>query len=91
MDFRVPRAHLSFIRALDSQREKGKGIFGSGFLISEKAVAEKAAAEKAAAENAAAGWLDLQAPAEQASAEQAGVVKWQLSERELAIVSTLGK
>ena len=43
-----------FIRALDSQRAVGKGIFGSGLLISEKAAAEKAAAEKAAAEKAAA-------------------------------------
>ena len=33
-----------FIRALDSQKKQGKGIFGSGFLISEKAAAEKAAA-----------------------------------------------
>jgi hypothetical protein len=39
-----------FIRALDSQKELGKGLFGSGFLLSEKAAAEKAAAEKAAAE-----------------------------------------
>lgn len=35
-----------FIRALDSQKESGKGLFGSGFLLSEKAAAEKAAAEK---------------------------------------------
>ena len=39
-----------FIRALDSQKESGKGLFGSGFLLSEKATSEKAAAEKAAAE-----------------------------------------
>ena len=39
-----------FIRALDSQKDEGKGLFGSGFLLSEKAAAEKAAAEKAAAE-----------------------------------------
>ena len=65
-DFRVPRAHLSFIRSLDSQRERGKSLFGSGFLISEKAAAEKAAAEKAAAE------------------------KWQLSDREKAIIASLG-
>lgn len=51
-------------RSLDSQREKGKGLFGSGFLISEKAAAEKAAAEKAE--------------------------KWQLSDREKAIVASLG-
>ena len=39
-----------FIRALDAQKASGKGLFGSGFLLSEKAAAEKAAAEKAAAE-----------------------------------------
>ena len=37
---------VHFIRALDSQKESGKGVFGSGFLLSEKAAAEKAAAEK---------------------------------------------
>ena len=36
-----------FIRALDAQKASGKGLFGSGFLLSEKAAAEKAAAEKA--------------------------------------------
>ena len=76
VDFRVPRAHLSFVRSLDSQREKGKGLFGSGFLISEKAAAEKAAAEKAAAEKAA--------------AEKAAAEKWQLSDREKAIIASLG-
>ena len=34
------------IGMLDCQKECGKGIFGGGFLISEKAAAEKAAAEK---------------------------------------------
>ena len=38
---------VHFIRVLDSQKESGKGLFGSGFLLSEKAAAEKAAAEKA--------------------------------------------
>ena len=33
-----------FIRALDAQKASGKGLFGSGFLLSEKAAAEKAAA-----------------------------------------------
>ena len=72
VDFRVQRKHTAFIRALDAQKELGKAVFGSGFLLSEKAAAEKAAAEKAAAEKAAA-------------------TKWRLSERELAIVSSLGK
>ena len=81
VDFRVPHGHLAFTRALDSQRETGKAVFGSGFLISEKAAAEKAAAEKAAAEKAA---------AEKAAAEKAAAEKWPLSERELAIVASLG-
>lgn len=46
----IEEKHTYFIRALDSQKESGKGLFGSGFLLSEKATAEKAAAEKAAAE-----------------------------------------
>ena len=35
-----------FIRGLDAQKESGKAIFGSGYLLSKKAAAEKAAAEK---------------------------------------------
>ena len=52
--YELKKEDAVFIRALDSQRSAGKEIFGSGFLISEKAAAEKAAAEKAAAEKAAA-------------------------------------
>ena len=65
-----------FIRALDAQKASGKGLFGSGFLLSEKAAAEKAAAEKAAAEKAA--------------AEKVNTDIWELSEREWAIVRGLG-
>ena len=54
------------IGMLDSQKETGKGIFGGGLLISEKAAAEKAAAEKAAAK------------------------VWKLSDREKAIIASLG-
>ena len=65
-----------FIRALDAQKASGKGLFGSGFLLSEKAAAEKAAAEKAAAEKAA--------------AEKVNTDIWELSEREWIIVRGLG-
>ena len=51
---RIRASDAMFIRALDSQKEQDKAIFGGGFLISEEAAAEKAAAEKAAAEKAAA-------------------------------------
>ena len=53
-DFRLDPSECARISALDAQREAGKAIYGTGFLISEKAAAEKAAAEKAAAEKAAA-------------------------------------
>ena len=68
---------VHFIRALDSQKESGKGLFGSGFLLSEKAAAEKAAAEKAAAEKAAAEKVDTNI--------------WELSDREREIVKSLGR
>ena len=73
---RIRAEDCAFIRALDSQRGTGKAVFGSGFLLSEKAAAEKAAAEKAAAEKAA--------------AEKAGAKIWELSEREKEIIKRLG-
>ena len=73
----IDEKDVHFIRALDSQKESGKGLFGSGFLLSEKAAAEKAAAEKAAAEKAAAEKVDTNI--------------WELSEREREIIKSLGK
>ena len=55
----IEEKHTYFIRALDSQKESGKALFGSGFLLSEKAAAEKAAAEKAAAEKVDANIWEL--------------------------------
>ena len=75
-DFAVRKEDACFVRALDHQARNKKEMFGAGFLLSEKAAAEKAAAEKAAAEKAA--------------AEKVNTVKWQLSERELAIIKNLG-
>ena len=45
----VERDSCYHLRRLDSQKETGNDIFGSGLLLSTKAAAEKAAAEKAAA------------------------------------------
>ena len=50
--FAVNAEDCAFIRSLDAQ--SGSGIFGGGFLLSERAAAERAAAERAAAERAAA-------------------------------------
>lgn len=73
---RVRAEDASFIRALDTQRDHGKTIYGAAFLLSEKAAAEKAAAEKAAAEKAA--------------AEKREQFVWALSDREKEIVAALG-
>ena len=72
-EFKVRRDESYLVRVLDSQKDQGEGkaIYGSGYLISEKAAAEKAAAEKAAAEKAAA-------------------MVWKLSDRERAIIKSLG-
>ena len=76
IDFRLPVAESVLIDALDAQKEAGKTIFGKGYLLSERAAAERAAAERAAAERAA--------------AERAAAQRWTLSERERAIVRSLG-
>ena len=73
--------HESFhVSSLDAQKESGKTIYGKGYLIGSKAAAEKAAAEKAAAEKAA---------EEKAAEEKAAATRWQLSEREKAIIEKL--
>lgn len=46
--FGVSPEDASFTRGLDMQREKGKEIYGGGYLISERAAAERAAAERLA-------------------------------------------
>ena len=65
---------VHFIRGLDAQKESGKALFGSGYLLSKKAAAEKAAAEKAAAEKVRVHDTNV----------------WELSDREKKIVAGLG-
>lgn len=68
------------IRALDMQKQQGKGIYGSGVLLGHIAAERRAAAERAAAEQMA---------AEQAAADQVSAYVWQLSEREQKIIDGL--
>ena len=75
IDFKVRRGECALVSKLDAQRESGKGIFGGGLLLSSQKAADRAAAERAAAERAA--------------AERAAAHKWELSDRELAIVASL--
>lgn len=46
IDLRIAAEDCAFIRSLDAQRRCGKGVYGAGFLLSERAAAERAAAEK---------------------------------------------
>jgi len=80
IDYSVDKGHAAFIRELDCQKQHKKTIFGSGFLISEKAAAEKAAAEKAAAEKAA---------AEKDNCIQDNCIQWELSVREKLIIKSM--
>ena len=75
-ELEIDEKDLCFIRALDAQKESGKGLFGSGFLLSKTATELKTAAVKAAAEKAA--------------AEKVNTDVWELSEREKEIVASLG-
>ena len=49
IDFAVESRECEFIRALDMQREMGKGIYGSGYLIGGDALARRAEADRLAA------------------------------------------
>ena len=59
IEFAVKAESCQRISMLDAQKEEGKGIFGSGYILSERAAAERAAAERAAAERAAAEVFEL--------------------------------
>ena len=50
IDFVVPRAESERIGGLESQKKVGKGIFGSGYLISDGVMAEREKAEREKAE-----------------------------------------
>ena len=75
-DFKVRRADACFIRNLDAMSQSGSGIFGGGFLLTERVAAERVAAERVAAERAA---------AERAAAERVATTVWELSPREREI------
>ncbi len=77
---RIPRKEMLFVRRLDSQVAKGKGVFGGGFLTSNR-MAEKLEAEKLEAEKLKAEKLKAEKPK---AAHQ-----WQLSERDLELIEKL--
>ena len=75
IDFEVAKDECCFIRQLDMQKEYGKTLFGSGYLISERKRAEREKAERE--------------KAEREKAEREKVDVWTLSERENDIIRGL--
>ena len=75
IDFEVAKDECCFIRQLDMQKEYGKTLFGSGYLISERKRAEREKAERE--------------KAEREKAEREKVEVWTLSEREIDIIRGL--
>lgn len=82
---------LQFTRALDAQKEKGKAIFGGGFLLSEAAAAKKSKAEEAALEVMSARLAAISESQQNSRMSADGKIIWPLSDREKALVKSLGK
>ena len=80
VSIKIDKKSARHCRGLASQKAHGKAIFGSGFLISEKAAAAQVDAKAAAAEKAA---------AEKAAAEKDFTMVWGLSEREWEIIRSI--
>lgn len=81
IDYAVCSKDAYFVRTLDDQKKHKKGIYGSGFLLSDKSKNAKVKAEKAAKEKAA---------KEKETTEAEDTRQWQLSDRELEIIRGLG-
>ena len=80
--FEIPRFESVRISSLESQRKKKKGIFGCGWLISERVQAERVQAEREKAERE---------KAERVQAEREKVERWELNDQEKEIVKKLSK
>ncbi len=75
IDFAVNKDECCFVRQLDSQKASGRGMFGSGYLISNKKKEERIIAERE--------------KVEREKVEREKVEVWELSDRELAIIEGL--
>lgn len=87
-DLKIMKDDCYHISQLQSQKRCGKGIFGNGFLLSDKAALRKEDATWAAIKNAAIE----RAEKEEKKAERAAAdaIVWELSENEKRIIKQLG-
>jgi hypothetical protein len=75
IDFVIPVAESEVVSACDSQKEKGKGIFGYGYFISDRLCELREKAER-----------EEESKKEESKKE---VEVWELSDRERAIIQKL--
>ena len=81
-DYRLDRKDCCHIDTMDMQRGQGKSVFGSGFLLSDRAAAERAQAERLAI---------ARAEEKKTRTERETAFQWQLSDREKRIIELLNK
>lgn len=83
IDVKIPRSQLHKVKTLDEQKKYKKGIYGGGFLCSDK-IEQKITAEEITAEEIKAEEIK----AEKIKAEESKLY-WQLSDREKEIIKKL--
>lgn len=87
VDFRVAPEDCVFTRTLDSMRGAKKGLYGGGFLISDRAAQDWKDAKAESFERVV--QKAYEKAHEKAHEKETGTI-WTLSEREMAIVRSLG-
>lgn len=75
ISIQLDKKEVTHCRGLDSQKNYKKALFGSGFLLSEKAAAKKLATEKLVVEKLV--------------VEKDDVIIWELSDRERKVIDSL--
>ena len=85
IEFSVPCTECEGISQLDAQKQSGKAIFGKGYIVSDRIVAEREKAEREKAEREKAA----REKAEREKAAREKAKRWELSDREKAIVARL--
>ena len=75
-EFKIKESECVFVRKLDEQKESKKGIYGGGFIVSDKIAIIK---------------RQLEAKAEEEKQKRKRKCSWKLSENEKQIVKTLNK
>lgn len=91
VEFSVPRAECLKITALDKQKEKDVGIFGGGYLLSDRQAAKAEKAAKDAKEAVRAKIREKSLLLDGGEVTEDGKIVWVLSEREREIVDELSK